>query len=172
MKNFGLLILGIILGALAMYFYCQNKNQNHETLEPLAPKGLIKPSEIKTLTQAYNPRYDTISNTIFRGIEGGDNRSSWYGLEQLRTYLDFAEAEAKSNKQTMDGVRLYLAANPNKDGRPGYTTLLFVPTGYANTSEGALLNFNYKGGGSSDLQNGSGLDKGTGGQPPSSNYHQ
>ena len=172
MKNFGLLILGIILGALAMYFYYQSDREITEPVEPLAPKGVITPSEIKTLTQAYNSRYDTISNAFFRGIEGGDNRSSWYGLEQLRTYLDFAEAEAISNKQTMDGVRLYLAANPNKDGRPGYTTLLFVPTGYANSSEGALFNFSFQGGGSPDLKDGSGLDHGGGGEPPSSNYLQ
>ncbi len=172
MKNFGLLVLGIILGALAMYFFCQNFGTDDEPLEPLAPKGIINPSEIKTLTQAYNPRYDTITKIFFRGIDGGDNRSSWYSLEDLRGYLDFAENEAKNNKQTMDGVRLYLGAHPTEDNRPGFTTLIFVPTGITNTSKGTMLNLNFQGGGSPDLNGGSGLNAGGHGNPPGINYPQ
>ncbi|MFT7050334.1 MAG: hypothetical protein ACJAZK_000930 [Psychroserpens sp.] len=173
MKKLVLLILGFILGALAMYFYCQkDKGVLHGT-DPLVPKGIITPTQIKTLTQAYNARYDSINATVFRGVQGGDNRSSWYSLDDVRNYLDSAEKQATSLKYTMDGVRLYLGAEPIVGSTPGYTTLLFVPTGTPVTSEGYMFNFAIqKGGGSPDIPGGNGLDRGTQGDPPSANYPQ
>jgi hypothetical protein len=171
MKNFGLLILGIIIGAIAMYFYGQLGDSAPEVMEPTAPKGLITPQQITSLTKAYDARYDTINATVFRGVDGGDNRSSWYALEDVRNYLDIAEQEAKDLKYTMNGVRLYLGANPIVGDTPGYTTLLFVPTGTPNTSEGTMFNFNLQKG-PKDIPGGPGLDHGENGVPPSANYPQ
>lgn len=167
MKKLGGLILGLIIGAAAMYYYCSMEQADDESMSPTAPKGLIKPAEIKTMTEAYNPRYDTITSVFFRGIDGGDNRSSWYSLEDLQSYLDYAENEAGELKYTMDGVRLYLGVKAAEGGNPGYTTLLFVPTGYPNTSKGSMFNFRQGGG---DIPGGSGLDHGGNGIPPSGNY--
>jgi hypothetical protein len=174
MKKLVPLVLGVVLGALAMCFYCNKINEQtpNEMTETPTPKGIVTPDEIKTLTEAYNPRYDTISETIFRGVPGGDNRSSWYSLEDLRNFLTLAEKQAQDLKYNMDGVRVYLGANPALKNRPGYTTLLFVPTGNPMTSEGNMLNLAPQGGPGPDIPKGNGLDHGTQGDPPSANYLQ
>jgi len=171
MKKLVLLILGFILGALAMYFYCKNNQLNIDDMaETPTPKGIISPAEIKVLTEAYNPRYEAINDSIFRGVKGGDNRSSWYSLEDLSNFLTLAEKQASDLKYTMDGVRLYLGAHPAVGNVPGYTTLLFVPTGYPMGEEGAV--FGAKQGGNGDIPGGNGLDMGEQGKPPGANYPQ
>nr|WP_321245455.1 hypothetical protein [uncultured Psychroserpens sp.] len=172
MKKLPLLILGFILGALAMYFYCNNKLKLNDMSETSTPKGIITPLEIKELTEAYDSRYDTINNTVFRDVKGGDNRSSWYSLDDLENYITLAKQQAQDLKYNMDGVRLYLGAKPIVGETPGYTTLLFVPTGTPMTSEGKMLNLALQGGGSPDIPGGNGLDRGNGGEPPSANYPQ
>lgn len=172
MKKLVLLILGFLLGALAMYFYCCKDGGDLEGMEPLTPKGIITPDEISALTKAYNPRYDSISSQFFRGVEGGDNRSSWYALEDVRNYLDIAEQQAQDLKYTMDGIRIYLGAHPAEGKVNGYTTMLFVPTGYPNGAEGNMFNFAIQKGGGNDIPGGNGLDMGGEGDPPGANYPQ
>jgi len=174
MKNFGLLVLGIIIGAIAMYFYFQQLKSAPDGMAPNAPKGLITPAEAKTLSQAYNPRYNLISDSLVTR-PGGDNRSSWYALEEVITYLDYAERQATELNYTMDGIRIYLGAYPESKEGEGYTTLFMVPTGTMNTSnksEGNMLGFSFKKGNSGDIPGGGGLNMGGGGNPPSANYPQ
>ena len=170
MKNFGLLILGILLGVLAMYFYLNN-NQDMSTQPPTIkpPVGVISPEEIKTLDQAYNERYQIINDSLFKGSKTGDNRSSWYKLEDIENYLAYAKQQANDNGFTLDGLRLYLGAHPDTEKEKGLTTLFFVPTGYENTSEGSFFSLQ-KGG--NDLTASDGLNKGGQGDPPSANYPQ
>ncbi|WP_431135607.1 hypothetical protein [Psychroserpens mesophilus] len=170
MKKLVLLILGFILGALAMYFYCCKEEPINIT-DPTPPKGLIKPAEIKTLTQAYDPRYQAINNAIFEGDEGGDNRSSWYALEDLENFLTLAKIQAGDLGYTMDGIRIYPGAHSAIDKTPGYSTFLIVPTGYRNSSEGSMMFFQ-KGGGGKDIDGGNGLNRGEDGDPPGANYPQ
>lgn len=172
MKKLALLILGIILGACAMYFYFHNDKNNEDMAEIPTPPGLVKPSEIQVLTKAYDARYDSISNQFFKGVAGGDNRSSWYSIEDLENYLALAKKQAGELGYTMNGVRLYLGAHPTVDNIPGYTTLLMVPTGYQNSSEGNMIEGPQKGGGNNDIPGGDGLDKGSDGVPPAANYPQ
>lgn len=171
MKNFGLLILGIILGALAMYFYSQNNEgepmETPPTIQP--PSGIISPKKISSLTQAYDERYNIINDSLFKPKKIEDNRSSWYKLEDIENYIAYAKQQATDNNQTLDGLRLYLGAYPTVDSVPGLTTLLFVPTGYDNKSEGSLFSFQ---GGSGDLKDADGLNIGKEGEPPSANYPQ
>jgi hypothetical protein len=170
MKKFGLLILGIILGALAMYFYCSkdvNMMEEPPTIKP--PAGIITPAQITVLTQAFNPRHKLISDSIFKNAKTQDNRSSWYKLEDIEDYIKYAKQQAAENNQTMDGLRLYLGAYPNNGDEPGLTTLLFVPTGFDNTSEGSFFSLQGKSG---DLDNSDGLNGGGNGKPPSANYPQ
>ncbi len=167
MKNFVILVFGIVIGALIMYFfYSPSKGE----LEIRAPKGLISPDQAKTLDQAYNERYRLISDSIVKR-EGGDNRSSWYELNQVRDYLNYAEKEAQELGYTMDGVRIYLGAHPNDNGKAGYTTLFFVPTGKPNKATASLFNFSLQPQGG-DIPGGAGLDYGTQGYPPKANYPQ
>ena len=170
MKNFGLLILGIILGALAMYFYFNNYH-NIKTEPPTINKipGLITPEQIKTLDQAYNERYEIINDSLFKGSPTGDNRSSWYKLEDIENYLAHAKQQANDNGYTLDGLRLYLGAHPDTPKEKGLTTLFFVPTGYKNVSEGSIFSLQDGGG---DLEDADGLNYGGKGKPPRANYPQ
>ena len=51
------------------------------------PRGVITPAEAKTLDQAFDSRHQLISNSI---VKRPDNRSSWYSLQDMRDYLDYA----------------------------------------------------------------------------------
>jgi len=170
MKNFGLLILGFVLGILAMYFFCyNNQNMSPEPPEIKPPSGIISPDVIKTLSQAYNERYQIINDSLFKGSKTGDNRSSWYKLEEIENYLAYAKQQANNNGYTLDGLRLYLGAHPDTGNEKGLTTLFFVPTGYENVSEGTFFSLQD---GSNDLVGSDGLDMGKNGRPPGANYPQ
>ncbi|GGG45036.1 hypothetical protein [Bizionia arctica] len=166
MKKFSLLILGILIGALATYFYCSKSNLEQPEVAVVAPKGLITPEEAKTLDQAFNSRHALISDSI---VLRPDNRSSWWSLKDMRDYLNYAENESKELGYTMDGVRVYLGAYPTNK-QVGYTTMFLVPTGVENISQGNSTLFNMLSPGGGDVPGGSGLNDGVGGNPPSSNY--
>lgn len=166
MKNFFLFLLGLIIGAAAVYFYCCS-DKAEESFE--APKGLITPAEAKVLDRAFDSRHQLISDSI---VKRPDNRSSWYSLADMRAYLNYAENEAKGLGYTMDGIRVYLGAYPT-DKEVGYTTVFFIPTGTLNAtnSESSMFNFSFQGG-SGDITGGKGLNAGGPGEPPNSNYPQ
>lgn len=170
MKKLILLILGFILGALAMYFYVHNDKNEENMDETPVPSGIVKPGEISTLTEAYDPRYQAINDSVFKGVEGGDNRSSWYSLEDLQNFITLAQKQSSELGYTMNGVRIYPGAHPQVDGVPGYSTFLLVPTGYLNSSEGGMLTLQK--GGNGDVIGGNGLNKGDDGDPPNANYPQ
>lgn len=162
-----MLIFGIIIGAGVMYFFVLQPSGD---LKVERPKGVVSPDQMKTLDQEYNQRHQLISDSLVkRG--GGDNRSSWYALDQVRDYLDYAEKESKKLGYTMDGVRIYLGAHPKENGKAGYTTMFFVPTGQAYKTEAGMINFSLQSGGN-DIPGAPGMDYGNMGQPPSANYPQ
>ena len=172
MKKFGLLLLGIILGALAMYFYCC-KNQTEMMSEPptLAPKGIITSKQAGVLDQAYNLKHRIINDSLFKkSTDGGDNRSSWWSIEDIQNYINHAENQAGELGYTMDGLRVYLGAYPKVDGQEGLTTMFIVPTGKENKSKGSM--FPIFQGGSGDIKGADGLNLGTQGHPPGANYPQ
>ena len=88
MKNLGSIILGIIIGALLMYFFgSQYIDVDPMTMAPSTPKGIISPKEAKTLDQAYNLKYRIINDSLFKGSKTGDNRSSWWAIEDIQNIL-------------------------------------------------------------------------------------
>ena len=168
MKNFGLLILGIILGALAMYYYT-NKDLD-VSIPPISqPSGIVTPDEMKAMDQAYNVRYAIINDSLFKDSKEKDNRSSWYKLEDIENYLVYAKDQAKSKGYILDGLRVYLGAYPDTNSEKGLTTLFFSPTGYMNKSEGSVF-FLQDGG--DDIPGANGLNRAGHGHPPSANYPQ
>lgn len=167
MKKLVLLIFGFILGALAMYFYCC-KQEPIEMLPP-PPKGLITPAEAMALDKAYNERYQLISDSIVIR-KGGDNRSSWFSIEEINNFLSYAKIQAGDLGYTLNGIRIYAGAQPEDAEGPGYTTFFMMPTGYENTSEGNM--FIFQKGGNGDIKGGNGLNHGTEGEPPGANYPQ
>ncbi|MCX7547418.1 hypothetical protein OS188_05555 [Xanthomarina sp. F1114] len=85
-------------------------------------------------------------------------------------FKNYAENESKELGYIMDGVRVYLGAYPT-DREVGYTTMLLVPTGVENISQGnsTLINMLPPGG---DISGGGGLNEGDPGIPPSAKYPQ
>lgn len=173
MKKLALLLIGALLGFLLCYFFFCNTvaMADDGTKPPPKPsKGLISPADIGKFDKAFDSRHALIKSNM--GID--DNRSSWYSLDDVRKYLDYAEYQARTTTNyTMDGVRLYLGVNN------GLTTLMFVPTSSDitqreyNKSEGSMFNLNLKwqtGGG--DIKSLEGLDFGGQGHPPGANYPQ
>jgi len=170
MKNFGLLLFGILIGALAMYFYCC-KEDKMESMEAIAPpKGLISPTEARTLDQAFNLRHQLISDSIV-GKPNGDNRSSWYALEDINNYIKYADSQATSLGYTLNGLRVYLGAHASTPKEVGLTTMFFAPTGYKTTAEGNMISFSMRQG-NPDIPGGNGLNGGREGNPPGANYPQ
>lgn len=172
MRNILVLILGFLLGGLAMYLFCCRDQENGmEPTTPAAPNGLITSRDAMTLDQAYDPRYKLISDSIVKR-PGGDNRSTWYALEDLKGFLDYAEHQASGLNYTMNGVRIYLGAYPDTKTVEGYTTMFIVPTGYANTADAKTAKDDQSGKSNSDIIGADGLNMGSGGRPPSANYPQ
>ncbi|MEZ4792156.1 MAG: hypothetical protein R2783_01370 [Gelidibacter sp.] len=168
MKNLLVLLLGAIIGAAAVYFYCCKQDLSDDVVEP---KGIITPAQVMALDEAFNSRHQLISDSI---VKRPDNRSSWYSLSDMRSYLNYAESQAKDLGYTMDGIRVYLGAYPDTANEVGYTTMFFTPTGSKAMAKGEMnfLNFNLQSGGHPDIPGGNGFNMGTPGNPPSINYPQ
>jgi hypothetical protein len=135
-----------------------------------SPKGLIKPNEAIALDQAYNLRHRIVSDSLFSNTKTGDNRSSWWSIEEIQNYINHAENQAGELGYTMDGLRVYLGAYPDIKGEAGLTTMFFVPTGILNTSQGSM--FPMPQDGSGDIKGADGLNFGGHGNPPGVNYPQ
>jgi hypothetical protein len=171
MKKLGLLILGMILGALAMYFYCSSDQMEVASESPTAsPKGIITSKQAEILDVAFNLKHRIINDSLFKkSTDGGDNRSSWWAIEDIQNYINHAEHQAGELGYNMDGLRVYLGSYPGKNGETGLTTMFFVPTGSKNTSQGSMFPIQL---GSGDIPGGDGLNLGHEGIPPGANYPQ
>ena len=167
MKKLVLVLLGIIIGLALAYFYLGKDSEGEvSTKEAMAPpRGVITEAEGIVLNNAYTPRYRLVSDSIVRR---DDNRSSWYSLQDVRDYLNYAEGQARGLGYTLTGVRVYLGAYPESGGQPGYTTMFLAPTGVKETSNGSMINFALDGDG--DIPGGDPLNAGGNGEPPNGNY--
>jgi hypothetical protein len=172
MKKFGFLILGIILGALAMYYYCCSGKMDIMSESPsTVPKGIITSKQASVLDAAYNLKHRIISDSLYKhSTNGGDNRSSWWSIEAIQGFINYAENQAGELGYKMDGLRVYLGAHPNVNGQTGLTTMFIVPTGTKRLSQGSV--FPFMQGGGFDIPGGDGLNMGKDGVPPSANYPQ
>ena len=176
MKKLSYIILGAILGVVGFYIYCNyfcsHDMKTEAVVSIVKPKGLITPEQAKVLDTSYNERYRLISDSIVTRA-GGDNRSSWYALEDINNYIKYADSQATSLGYTLDGLRIYAGAHEetSKFG-PGYTTFFFIPTGTKNTSKGNSVPLIVLPPGGNDIPGADGLNKGSEGEPPSANYPQ
>jgi len=150
-----------------MYLYCCTNDTGEMT--PTLPKGLITPKEAIALDNEYDSRYQLISDSIVTR-KGGDNRSSWFSIDEIESFLLYAENQAGELNYTMNGIRIYLGAEPKDAQGAGYTTMFIMPTGYQNKSEGNMFMFQKASNG--DIVGGNGLNHGDEGEPPGSNYPQ
>jgi len=170
MKKLSLLILGIIIGAFATYYFCPSCSIDAEAVVAeksiMKPTGVITPAQAKVLDTEFNSRHTLISDSI---VLRSDNRSSWWSLDDMRNYLTYAENQTQGLGYTMNGVRIYLGAHPTIKGTVGYTTMFLVPTGDKTVPGGGS---GFMAAGSKDILGGDGLNAGGPGDPPSANYPQ
>ncbi|MBP1839679.1 hypothetical protein [Formosa algae] len=132
-----------------------------------APKGLITPEQAKNLDQAFDSRHKLISSSI---LKRADNRSTWYALEEIETFLAYAKQQASDLGYTLDGIRIYEGAYPEINGEAGYTTMFIMPTGRSvKRSTKRLISTSEE---SEDIPDGEGLNMGNTGNPPEANYPQ
>ena len=174
MKKFLLLLVGFILGALAMYYYCCAKS-GEKTMEKMAivrPKGVITPAQAKVLNDNWtNTRKQAVDSAAGRP----DNRSSWWSLDDIKNYLSYAESQADTLGYKMDGIRVYLGVYSSNapEGKADYATMFIVPTGTKSQSKANFNFFNFSaqiGGG--DIGGAGALNDAPPGYPPDSGYPQ
>lgn len=164
MKNSISLIIGLLIGALIMYFLC-NKNTNQEdAIEITKPAGVISPLKAKSLDENYNQRHELISNEI---VNKPDNRSSWWSLQDIQNYIVYAQNQSRDLGVEMNGIRVYLGAYPDDGNNVGYTTMFLVPTTNDLGNTGGSQNK-----GNNDIPGADPLNMGGDGNPPSANYPQ
>jgi len=171
MRKFGLVLIGIVIGALGSYFYFNGENveSSMENIAIVKPKGLITPQQAEGLGKGFNSRHKLISDSI---VKRPDNRSSWWSLKDMRDYLNYAENQASDLGYTMDGVRVYLGAHPKANERAGLTTMFIAPTGNITVSESSMFNFRFQTGDTGDIPGAEALNKGGDGWPPNATYPQ
>ncbi|MBU2940510.1 hypothetical protein KO494_13260 [Lacinutrix sp. C3R15] len=161
MKKLFLLLLGVVIGFLICYFYCDNKIKLGAP--PMnTPKGIITPEQAKILDDAYDSRHDLISDSI---VGRPDNRSAWWSLEDIEGFISYAKKQSTELGYDMNGIRVYLGAHEND----GYTTVFMVPTGNPSVSKGSMLSIAP---GNGDVPGGNGLNDGGEGEPPRAKYPQ
>jgi len=169
MKQLAYFIIGLGIGFFACKFLFQTEETKGDTQEATQvitkPEGVISPSRAKELDKNFNERHSLISNAIGKQ----DNRSSWYSLTDIENYLAYAKQQTGELGYTMDGIRIYVGSHGEKD----FTTMFIVPTGNEKIQKGSLLPANILLlAGSSDIDDGDGLNDGGIGEPPSANYPQ
>ncbi|MCO4822397.1 MAG: hypothetical protein KC469_10035 [Flavobacteriaceae bacterium] len=126
------------------------------------PKGIITPEEAKKLNDAFTARCELIGRDI---LKRPDNRSTWFSLEDIRAYLDYAENQAKENGYEMNGIRIYNGAYPTVEGKLGYSTSFIVPTKKIDEEKDG-------GDGNADIPDLEALNWGGTGWPPNASYPQ
>ena len=163
MKKLLLLLIGFAIGILVCYFYCC-KQSNYDTMA--TPKGIIKPAEASALDKAFNSRHQLISDSI---VGRPDNRSAWWSLSDLESYIHHAKNQAKTLNHDLNGFRMYLGAHADSGGQVGYTTIFVVPTGDPTLPAGSS---GFAPPGTGDITGADGLNLGGEGHPPQANYPQ
>ncbi len=73
-------------------------------------------------------------------VKADDNRSTYFTIEELKTYLNFLE----NSEEDVEGVRIYLGSyGPNEDSKSNLTTVFLAPV-KSNGKDNLKINaYNY-----------------------------
>ncbi|AXO79070.1 hypothetical protein DZC78_01285 [Olleya aquimaris] len=117
------------------------------------PQGVITAKEAIELSDQWTKLRKDAND---RAAGKPDNRSSWYSLEEMETFIKMIKEENKS----VNGIRFYLGVDKvSKLDQKGYTTIFMVPTEEIN-------------GGNHDIIGANGMDRAGNGNPPQSGCPQ
>lgn len=167
MKKLTYLVFSLLAISITVFACTKDETITEDTLssskEIIKPSGVISPERAMELDANWTNTRANIIN--YARTDGEDNRSSWWSLQDMRNYLDYAENQATELGYTMDGVRVYFGAYSDQDtnGYAGQATMFIVPTGTSN--DGATRQA-----AGSDIQGADPLNRGTNGTPPGQPY--
>jgi hypothetical protein len=137
MKKFNLLAT-IMLSLFLLSSCCAIKNTSR-------PKDTITREVAKDLNNRYNRlRSEIISNSpSMNGRE--DSNATWYSIEVLENYINYAKSEAKKNNYAISGIRFYMGVYPENyevREKAGLTTIFLSATKnrYGTQKEGLKMN--------------------------------
>ena len=160
MKKISYIILGIIIGALATYYFCPRKVC--APVKIVKPNGLISPSEAKALSANWTK---TRKKAVDSAAGKVDDRSVLWAVDDIQNYLNYAKGQSDSLGYNMTAIRVYLGvySDDTKSNKEGYTTMFIAPFGEKKNGSSMETNFKAKGGGVIPV---SALNEGDGGKKP------
>jgi hypothetical protein len=133
MKKLSYIILGIVIGALATYYFCPRTIKNEESgIKIVKPKGVITPLQAKGLSDNWTTERKRANDSAAKkhGREV-DDRSAWWSLEDIENYIIYAKDQSNTLGYDMTGIRVYLGVYGTNTGqtKKNLTTMFMVPTG-------------------------------------------
>lgn len=143
MKKTSLFLLGIILGALATYFFCPRlpKGEVVET-KIIKPMGVISQAQAKALNDNWTlHRKAAVDSAAQKQGRNQDDRSTWWSLKDVEDYLAYAKNQSDSLGYDMNGIRVYLGVYGKNAGqaKKDLTTMFMVPTGKKSMSKASSI---------------------------------
>lgn len=143
MKNLSYIIIGVVLGALATYFFCP-RQLGENPVKIVKPKGVITVENAKVLNANWTlHRKAAVDSAAQKQGRNQDDRSTYWTLEDIENYLGYAKHQADSLGYQMTGVRVYLGVYGKNAGqtKKDLTTMFIVPTGKKSKAS----SFNFRG---------------------------
>ena len=169
MKKLPTLILGILIGALATYYFCPRMDKDKDDYDAVVirkPSGVITPADAQNLNDHWtNERQAANDSAAKKYGRNKDNRWAWWSLDDMRDYLNYAESQSDTLGYTMSGVRVYLGVYAPNAGqaKKNLTTMFMVPTGKKKRNEASMLSLSLPPS-DDDVPNGPPLNDGGGGE--------
>jgi len=172
MKKLTYIILGILIGALATYYFCPRTLEAQEEVAIVKPKGVITPAQAKVLNNNWTEyRKAAVDSAARKQGRDVDNRSTWWSLDDIENYIIYAKNQSNDLGYNMTGIRVYLGVYGKSagDSEKGYSTMFIVPTGKKSRDEASSFNlFTLPSDG--DVPEGDPLNGGSKGAPPGGGY--
>jgi len=149
MKKLSYIILGILIGALATYYFCP-RDLNVEEMETkmaksVKPKGVISVEKAKALNNNWTKfRKAAVDSCIAMQTHNKvkeDNRSSWWSLDEIENYIAYSKQLTDSLGYNITGFRVYLGVYGGKaeQRKKDFATMFMVPTGAKRVSKANSL---------------------------------
>lgn len=148
MKNLSYIFIGIIIGALATYFFCPRVEKD-DPIKIVKPKGVISVEKAKELNANWTLyRKAAVDSAAQKQGRKQDDRSVSWTLEDIQNYLTYAQNQSDSLGYSMTGVRIYLGVYGDNAGqtKKNLSTMFIVPTGAKNKAQAGIVNLNLQGG--------------------------
>lgn len=169
MKNLRPLILGIIIGALATYFFCPRQAVEDSSLEivkVIKPKGVISVDKAKALNKNWTDyREAAVDSAARKQGRNKDDRSVWWSIDDIENYIAYSKQQTDSLGYDMTGFRVYLGVYGKNAGqsKKNLTTMFMVPTVGKSIQKAGVNLFNVNMQGNGDCPTCPPLNEGTGG---------